>query len=236
MDNKLNALNEMYNYAVEHNLCKNKSGFAQLVGVANSNLSHALKGDERYLTDKFIKKTNEALGNKFDMAWLFYGVGNMLVEHYETPTTHLRDTYGTPPAVERSTKTLPLIPIEAVAGFNGYDAAGVRLEDCTQYTVPEFAALHADFLIRVSGSSMYPKYSSGDILACRKLTDVTFFQWGKVYVLDSNQGAMVKRLFPSENDPDKISCHSDNENYPPFDITKSDIRSVSIVVGAIRFE
>ena len=205
--------------------------FEKLCGLSNAYIKNISKGIGAEKLERILKQFPE-----LNKDWLLYGVGNMLVEHYETPTTHLRDTYETPPAVEHSTKTLPLIPIEAVAGFNGYDAAGVRLEDCTQYTVPEFAALHADFLIRVSGSSMYPKYSSGDILACRKLTDVTFFQWGKVYVLDSNQGAMVKRLFPSENDPDKISCHSDNENYPPFDITKSDIRSVSIVVGAIRFE
>ena len=83
---------------------------------------------------------------------------------------------------------------------------------------------------------MYPKYSSGDILACRKIVEVTFIQWGKIYVIDSQQGAMVKRLFEIEGDVDHILCKSDNENYPPFKLPKDEIRSLSIVVGAIRLE
>jgi len=135
-----------------------------------------------------------------------------------------------------TTRGLPLIPIDAVAGWNGIDAPGVSLLDCTRYDIPDFEAAHADFLIRVSGSSMYPKYSSGDILACRRIDEITFIQWGKIYVIDSRQGAMVKRLFPIEGDDDNIQCRSDNPNYPPFPLPKSEIRSLSIVVGAIRLE
>lgn len=157
------------------------------------------------------------------------------------PTAHLQDTYGTPTRQlpDKNTpqrRTLPLIPIDAVAGFNGYDAPGISLIDCTQYEIPDFQAVHADFLIRVSGSSMYPKYSSGDILACRKIDEITFLQWGKIYVIDSRQGAMVKRIFEIQDDPTCISCVSDNEKYPPFKLPKSEIRSLSIVVGAIRLE
>ncbi len=134
-------------------------------------------------------------------------------------------------------KALPLIPIEAMAGFPVEETMGVRIEDCECYSVPEFAARGAQFLIRVSGSSMYPKYSNGDVLACRKVEEVTFFQWGKVYVLDTNQGAIVKRLFPDKESADRVICHSDNtENYPDFTLNKEDIRSLSIVVGVIRLD
>lgn len=91
-------------------------------------------------------------------------------------------------------------------------------------------------MIRVSGSSMYPKYSNGDILACRRVHDILFFQWGKVYVIDSSQGALVKRVFKDESQ-DNILLVSDNmEKYPPFSFPKSDIRSLSIVLGVIRLE
>ena len=161
--------------------------------------------------------------------------------HTTNHTAHLQDTYGTPTRQlpDKNTpqrRTLPLIPIDAVAGFNGWDESGIAELDCARYDVPDFAAVHADFLIRVSGSSMYPKYSSGDILACRKIVEVTFIQWGKIYVIDSQQGAMVKRLFEIEGDADHILCKSDNENYPPFKLPKEEIRSLSIVVGAIRLE
>lgn len=97
-------------------------------------------------------------------------------------------------------------------------------------------AAGAEYLIRVSGSSMYPKYSSGDILACKKIHEITFFQWGKIYVINSAQGAMVKRLFECTTNTDNIICKSDNEKYPPFELPKSEIRSLSIVIGVVRLE
>lgn len=218
-------LEVMYKYAISKGICTNKGGFATKVGVNSSTLSKAFSGEEKYLSDIFLIRVNNALDNVFSLDWLLNGVGDM----YRQGTEHK-------PIAGATYRGLPLIPIEAVAGFNGNDMQGVRIEDCTQYLVPEFMELKADFMIRVSGSSMYPKYSSGDILACRKIQDVSFFQWGKVYVLDSNQGAMVKRLFPCDGQPEKVICKSDNPNYPPFEMQRDDIRSVSIVLGAIRFE
>lgn len=62
-------------------------------------------------------------------------------------------------------------------------------------------------------------------------------QWGKVYVVDSSQGSLVKRLFEDKENQENLICVSDNkENYPPFSIPKSDIRSLSIVIGVIRLE
>ena len=122
-----------------------------------------------------------------------------------------------------------------MAGYNGQDMPGVALSECPMYCVPEFVSAGAQFLIRVSGSSMYPKYNSGDILACRRVPDITFFQWGKVYVIDSCQGAMVKRIFEGQQ-PGTITCKSDNQSYPPFTLPTSEIRSLSIVIGVIRLE
>lgn len=158
--------------------------------------------------------------------WLVYGEGEM----FKSEASHESQQDGGLP------HGLPLIPISVVAGFSGTDNGGITLNDCTLYDVPEFAQAKADFLIRVSGSSMYPKYSSGDVLACRKINEITFIQWGKVYVIDSRQGQMVKRLMPAEGDDDNLMCVSDNDKYPPFKLSKSEIRSLSIVVGVIRME
>lgn len=134
-------------------------------------------------------------------------------------------------------KGIPLIPIEAVAGLPTIDNIGVSFADCKRYVIPEFEGKGVDYMIRVSGSSMYPKYSNGDILACKYIENVLFLQWGKIYVIDSSQGALVKRVFQDETNPDNLILVSDNkENYPPFTFPKSDIRSLSIVVGVIRLE
>ncbi len=128
--------------------------------------------------------------------------------------------------------SLPLIPIDAFAGpgMPVYeDISGIEY-----YTVNEFAG--SDFLIRVKGDSMTPKYSGGDIVACKKVTDMLFFQWGKVYVIyTQSQGVMIKRIQQSAKE-DCIKCVSDNEKYAPFDVPKSDIVSLALVNGSISLE
>ena len=57
-----------------------------------------------------------------------------------------------------------------------------------------------------------------------------------MYVIDSSQGCLVKRVFESKNEG-YITLVSDNEErYKPFDIPRDDIRSLSIVLGVIRVE
>jgi len=132
---------------------------------------------------------------------------------------------------------IPLIPVDAMAGHGIGECSVMESEVIDRYVVPEFKRKGVEYMIRVSGSSMYPKYSNGDLLACRPVKELTFFQWGKVYVLDTDQGAIVKRLFPCENDEKFLECRSDNaENYPPFKIPKTSIRSVALVIGVIRLE
>lgn len=108
------------------------------------------------------------------------------------------------------------------------------LEDCEHYSIPEFEAKGANFLIRVSGDSMMPLYNNGDIIACRKIRDILFFQWGGIYVLDTSQGALVKRVEECEKDDDCILCVSENPRFKPFQLPKSDIRSLSTIIGLVR--
>lgn len=134
----------------------------------------------------------------------------------------------------KSLKGIPLIPLDAVAGFPASDSDGVYLEDCEHYSIPEFEAKGANFLIRVSGDSMMPLYNNGDIIACRKISDILFFQWGSIYVLDTSQGALVKRIEECEKNDDCILCVSENPHFKPFQLPKTDIRSLSTIIGLVR--
>lgn len=130
---------------------------------------------------------------------------------------------------------VPLIPIDAMAGF-GTGSTQVMDYDTKMYVVPEFTELKVDFMIPVKGSSMYPKYNSGDLVACKKLNiKDLFFQWNKVYVLDTEQGALIKRIKKAA-DSDHILLVSDNKSYDPFEIHLSKVYAVALVVGVIRLE
>lgn len=191
---------------------------AEKLGVLPQYLNGILKGD-RGASEKLVSKFCELYDINPNSLY-------QQIKGYDKPFTD----------EQMLNEGTPLIPIEAVAGYGRGDVTVLDSEIKERYSVPEFDVRGVKFLIRVSGSSMYPKYSNGDVLACKPITDVSFFQWGKVYVLDTDQGALVKRLFPGEIDS-KIECRSDNkEHYPPFQMYKSSIRSVYIVVGVIRLE
>lgn len=164
------------------------------------------------------------------LEWLIHGEGEMIVKAQghilEEGTKNLQNTKG----------WIPLVPVGAVAG-SGKGEIQIKEEDILErYLIPEFERKGVTHIIRVDGSSMYPKYSSGDLLGCKPITDLSFFQWGKVYVLDTDQGVMVKRLFQVEGNDKQLECRSDNPNYPPFKINKSSIYKIAIVIGVVRME
>lgn len=128
---------------------------------------------------------------------------------------------------------IPLIPVEAMAGyFTGEQT--VLLQECERYVVPMFR--NADFLIYVRGDSMQPRYFSGDIVACKmlSLTDI-FFQWGKVYIVDTDQGVLIKKVMRGTS-ADTITLVSENAQYEPFEISRRGIYHIALVMGLIRAE
>lgn len=131
------------------------------------------------------------------------------------------------------TKQIPLIPIDAFAGcFHG--ETEVMEYDCETYSVPGMGK--ADFLIRISGYSMYPTYNSGDIVACKRVNiQDAFFQWGRVYVLDTDQGPIMKRIKPG-HEAEHITIVSDNPDYEPFQLHLSQIYRIALVLGCIKLE
>lgn len=147
---------------------------------------------------------------------------------------HIKTVSKEPTMNYKREDLIPLIPMEAIAGqANGFDKP-ILSEDCEYYSVPEFNK-KADFLIRIHGSSMYPKYNSGDIVACKRVKTGTFFQWNKTYVLDTEQGPLVKRVKPSDK-TNHILLVSDNAQYDSFEINLDMIHSIALIVGVIRFE
>ena len=163
--------------------------------------------------------------------WLLFGEGEMLSTDNAAPVEETAEHSQLIPAPPG--KGIPLIPLPAMAGFLKGEA-DIDRNDIEWYYVPAFS--DCTFLIRVKGDSMFPRYLSGDIVACREVHDTgTFFQWGKAYVLDTDQGVVLKRVRRSER-PDHILCVSDNPDYEPFDVPVTSIYHLAIVRGLIREE
>ena len=125
--------------------------------------------------------------------------------------------------------TRPRLPINTTGGQNEV-LDGVALAQCEQVpVVPMFP--NYTFTMRVTGESMQPYINPGDEVACLKIEESSFIQWGRIYVLFTSQGVIVKKIFDAG---DGIRCVSFNDNYPDFIIPKSEIYSYNLVIGLIR--
>ena len=221
------TINERFEELIKKLYNGNKRAFATTLGISPTVIENVVgkrRGKPSYdVIEKVCANAN------ISPDWLLTGQGPMLKDKEQAEIAHAIPT--------EETKGIPLIPVGAMAGYANGDVQAMDYEITHHYNIPDFENRGVKFMIRASGSSMYPKYSNGDILACRPITDLSFFQWGKVYVLDTDQGPLVKRLFPCPDNDEYLECHSDNKaNYPPFPIRKSSIRKVAIVVGVIRLE
>ena len=201
---------------------------------------------------KFLKAFPE-----INSQWLIFGIGNMYNKGFSEESLRKRiyeefleksheliyqelgiqkpnkQKPKAHPVQEKVPGSIPLIPFSAFAGYGSESFQDLVVED--YYIVKEFK--DADFLIRVKGDSMTPKYNGGDVLACKKIDAVTFWQWHKVYAICTrNQGILIKRVEEYPNNPAFITLKSENPIYHPFELHEDEIISVAIVLGAIVLE
>lgn len=165
-----------------------------------------------------------------NIEWLITGKGDML-RNKEVVTQ--RKAEPALPVLENSHEGIPLIPLSAMAGaFTG--ETSVMEYECERYVIPAFKG--ADFLIPVKGDSMQPTYYPGDLVACQRIPlNDFFFQWNKTYVLDTKQGPLIKRVRRGSDD-DHVLIVSDNAEYEPFELEKSQFYGVALVRGLVRLE
>lgn len=177
---------------------------------------------------------------QLSIKWLLTGEGEML--NKPAASVPSEEEAGKPAKKVAPAKLpvegvrLPLVTQTAIAGFGNANFA-IREADIKEYyVVPKFRYCQVDFMIEISGSSMYPKYNSGDVVACTILRDGAFIQWNKCHIVATReQGILCKRIMPGTTE-DTLMMISDNNDYPPFEVPKQDITGLALVIGVIRLE
>lgn len=174
---------------------------------------------------------------EFSYKWLLTGAGTMFTDPSDEAKVKCRADELTLPIAHYSSpynrKAIPLIPYDAFAGYGSESFQDLSIED--YYIVQEFK--NADFLLRVKGDSMSPKFNGGDVIACKLIKGLTFWQWHKVYAICTrSQGILIKRVEEYPGNPAFITCCSDNPLYKPFQIHEDEICAIALVLGAIVIE
>lgn len=218
----------------------NKSQFAKRLGITAQGLSTWISRNSFDIETIFSKCEN------ISAEWLLTGKGDML----KPASTNADSTIATPPYDTDQPKAMPLanvlgnikvkpIPLvteTAAAGF-GNGLLSIEEKDVKEYyVIPKFRYCNVDFMIEVSGLSMYPHFNPGDVIACTILKDRKFLQWNKCHVIATReQGILVKRLMPSTKDG-YITVVSDNKEYPAFDVPFDEITGLALVIGSVGLE
>jgi len=191
--------------------------FAEFVGFKTPQaVRELIKGNTKTLSFQAQEKIISSYP-EINVEWLTTGKGEML------------SSAASPPPPQQVVDTRPRLPINTTGGQNEV-LDGVALAQCEQApVVPMFP--NYTFTMRVTGESMQPYINPGDEVACLKIEESSFIQWGRIYVLFTSQGVIVKKIFDAG---DGIRCVSFNDNYPDFTIPKSEIYSFNLVIGLVR--
>ena len=148
--------------------------------------------------------------------WLMTGEGEMLKR-----SSDAQKIVAKVPESDAVIYTVPLLPVSAQGGsFNDF-VESIKETDCERIVSP---VKSVDLAITVSGDSMAPEYPSGCKVLIKKINEEAFIEWGKVYVLDTCNGAVIKEVHKGKSE-DEIECHSINSDpkFQPFSVKRNDI-------------
>lgn len=126
------------------------------------------------------------------------------LEYHTTPITD----------EELEREMIPVLPTDARAGTLAEFSESVEAYNCERMVSP---IRGADFAMQVTGDSMSPEYPSGSVIICKKINEKAFIEWGKVFVLDTPNGAVIKSVRKTDDD-NEVECVSLNPAYQPFRI------------------
>lgn len=179
----------------------------------------------------FGRKTSQEWQKHFGLSavWLLTGEGDMLSS---SSSAKPQPSAKAERLSDDEDYKVPLVPISALGGsLNDFNLA-VKRDDCETVISP---IKDIDMAIKISGDSMEPEYPSGSTVLIKKINEHAFLEWGKVYVLSTCNGTVIKRLMPTD-DPNKVLCESINPKYPPFEVSLEHVYGVYIVMMCMSFK
>ncbi len=125
---------------------------------------------------------------------------------------------------------VPLLNVVALAGFGNSTFAVEKENVVGYYNIPEFKT--ADFFIPMKGKSMLPYYPHGAILACKIVTEESYLQWGKPYLIATKgQGLIVKRITKGKSAKFWTLVSDNDKLFQPYDIPVSEVDGTALILG-----
>lgn len=156
--------------------------------------------------------------------WILTGEGTMLKKENAVKSNF---------PVKSEDKGVPYYNVDFVGGFD------LVIND--QTTIPEYLIdfpkyNEATCWCNVTGHSMEPEITHGDIIALKKIEDISFLPYGEIYaIVTKNEMRTIKRIGPSQN-KDCYSLIPTNKSpeYGVQELPKEMVRIVFKVLGCMK--
>ena len=185
--------------------------------------SYYEKGIKPIQSDVYIKL--QEMG--FNIEWLKNGVGSM----------YLKDKM---PIVKNEAEAekkglIPFYDIDVTAHISEIFTDTPHSAPAYWLDIPHFKGSIA---CRVSGDSMAPEISSGDMILVKKINNPDVILWGEIYLVVTDETAnnlcTVKKLYQGRN-PDTFILRSINPEYAGDTvIPKQSILTIAHVIGCVK--
>ena len=228
MDKK-ERIKEAYQYLRGRGIVHTQQDIANIMKKPKSNISRAFNGHEDYLTEGFLADFYKKFSNIFNEEWIINGEGPMLLADSENNDSVVKST----PTISY-THGNPYYNVDFLGGFD------IILNDQTinpEYLIDFKKYADADCWCNISGHSMEPLISNGDIIAIKQINDWReFLLYGEAYGIVTNDMRTVKIVTKSDKGDDYIHLIPVNKSgeYQPQDLPKKLITHVFRVLGCMK--
>lgn len=200
---RLNA----FDYLRDNGILHTQTQFAEVIGKTQQSLNAAFKDAPKRCTLGLMKAIADAFPDVLNRDYLLTGEGEVAA-----PDKSLR----------------PHFEAKVSAGFmDGMSEGEAGVMRPPIPGMPDY-----DFTIEASGDSMMPRIESGDTLLCRRCDDCLNPPVGKICVIDSIDGAVVKVV--AGDDEESVTLHSLNPKYDDYTVELTSINGIAEVVGLVR--
>lgn len=93
--------------------------------------------------------------------------------------------------------------------------------------------LNADLVFPYYGRGMEPQLDNGDWIVLRKVSDLSFFNYGNLHVVITKEQVIVRNLNKSKNDQSVLLCAQDPNN-DLIELPKKSIKALFAVITVIK--
>ena len=193
---------------------------AESCGVHRQAFYDILKKENVGISDNVAKAIVKTYPD-INLLWLKYGEGEML-----------KNTDPNQPTTNQNGKGVKYFDVDFIAGFdliiNNQQVNPAYYIDFKPYN-------KADYWVNVTGHSMDPLISHGDIIAIKKLNDwKTYYLPGEIYAIVTDEFRTIKKIRKGDNEGEVLLVPENLEEFDPKPISISLIRDVYQVLGCMK--